>query len=307
MKTKSILVLFSRKNHKKTAYERIFSILKNTAMQQGYRFNLECSTLDELWIEVNENKLSITDSVSGKNLKDFDFVHFNWWGRAKRYALACATYLKRQNVPFLTENIANFEAESKIGEMALMADCGIPLPKTFISSNSQLANVFRTEPPIEFPLIMKSADACGGRDNYLLQDYNEMVEVLGVNQQIDFLVQEYIPNDCDYRCLVVGGEIKLVIRRYRSDDATTHVNNTSSGGTGEVVPVESIDQSFQKIVLDAAIALGREQFSGVDLIINKNTGEPYILEVNQNPEIEEGAEPDKKMAALFGYIDKVSL
>lgn len=300
---KSVLVLFSRKNHKKAAYERIFGILRDTAKQQGRDIELACGTLDEMWIEVRNNILTVTDPVSGKELKEFDYVGFNWWGRAKQQALAVATYLSAHSVPFLTQELATLPVDDKIGEMAKMANGKIALPDTFISSGSQIARAFRANPPIAFPVIMKDAGACGGRNNYLVKDHAQMLEILDQKPDIDFLVQEFIPNNCDYRCLVLGDEIKLVLRRSRGDEASTHVNNTSSGGTGVVVPIESITSEARDMVREAARSLNRSQFSGVDLIINTDTNEPYILEVNQTPEIEEGAEPQSKMTALFDYIE----
>lgn len=299
----AVLVLFSRKNHKQAAYERIFGILRENAKQQGRDLDFVCSTLDELWIEVRNNVLTVTDPVSGKELKEFDYVDFNWWGRAKQQALAVATYLKQHNVPFLTAELAELPVDNKIGEMAKMAGRGIALPDTFMSGGEQIAQAFRSNPPIPFPVIMKDAGACGGKNNYLVKDHAAMLDVLADKPDIDFLVQEFIPNDCDYRCLVLGGEIKLVLRRSRGGDASTHVNNTSSGGTGTVVDIDIISQEAKDMVLEAARSMNRTQFSGVDLMMNSDTGAPYILEVNQTPEIEEGAEPQKKMTALFDYIE----
>ena len=300
---KLVLVLFSRKNHKEASYKRIFSILQRAAILQNKPLDFRISTLDSLWIEIINNKLIVTDAVSGKDLSEYDFVDFNWWGRAKQYALAAAIYLKRCGIPFLTENLTSLEASSKIGEMALMSDKGIPLPRTFISGGAQILEAFKDKPRIDYPVIVKGAEAFGGRDNYLVKDYEELVRVIDDNQGVDFLVQEFIPNDCDYRCLVLGDEVKLILKRSRND-SKTHVNNTSSGGKGEVVPINSLNENALKCVLDAARVQGCQQFCGVDLMFNNETGEPYILEVNQTPEIEEGAEPEKKITALLDYIEK---
>ncbi len=302
--TKTVLVLFSRKYRKQVAYRRIFDILRVTAERQGRDFDFVCAALDELWIEVRDNRLIVTEPNSGKQLKDFDFVHFNWWGRARQHALAVATYLKRHSVPFLTDEIAGMMADTKVGEVAVMADSDVSLPNTFISGNEQILEAFRDSPPINFPLIVKDADAYGGHRNYLVDTYGKLVQIINNNAGIDFIVQQYIPNSCDYRCLIFGGEIKVILRRTRGAESEGHVNNTSAGGRGDVVPIESINSSTREMVVRAAATLGREQFSGADLIVDELTGAPYILEVNQTPEIEEGAEPVKKMTALFDYIER---
>lgn len=303
MNTKEILVLFSRKNRQVATHERIFTALKQTSAQQGRALSFTRSTLDELLIQVRSNALVVTDTVTGKELKQFDYVDFNWWEKAKQQALAAATYLNRHAIPFMNRSIVNLEASSKIGEMALMADSDISLPDTFISSGGQVLSVFRQNPPFPFPLIVKDADACGGKRNYLVDSYERLKEVIAENPDVDFLIQEFIPNDFDYRCLVIGSEIKVVIQRARNANADTHLNNTSAGGVGTTVPLDSIAADAQAMVLRAARSLGREQLCGVDLIIDKQTGMPYILEVNQPPEIELGAEPEKKTTALLDYIE----
>lgn len=303
MNEKHVLVLFSRKNRQEATHERIFTALQQTAAKQGRSLLFARSTLDELTIQVRDNVLIVTDTVSGKELNQFDYVDFNWWGKAKQQALAAATYLNRRATPFMNKSIANLEASSKIGEMALMADSDISLPDTFISSGKQILLAFQQNPPIQFPLIVKDANACGGKRNYLVDAYERLVEVIAENPDVDFLIQEFIPNDFDYRCLVINGEIKVVLQRARNANAETHLNNTSAGGVGKTEPLDSITPGAQAMVLSAARALGREQLCGVDLIIDKHTGEPYILEVNQPPEVELGAEPEKKTTALLDYIE----
>jgi len=303
MNTKHILVLFSRKDRQKATYERLFAIFERFAAQQGRDLAFTRNTLDELVIELHNNALIVTDPVTRRELNQFDYVDFNWWGRAKQHALAVATYLNRQGVPFLNRNIAHMEPSNKIGEMALMADADIAMPNTFISSFEQILKAFREKPPIQFPLIMKDAAGYGGKCNFLVNDYEQLAQIIEVNLEVDFVIQEFVPNDFDYRCLVINDEITVVIQRVRGAEATTHLNNTSAGGTGTAVPRTSLSPEARAMVLSAARALGREQLCGVDLIVDKHSGRPYILEVNQPPEIEAGAETEKKMTALLDYIE----
>jgi glutathione synthase/RimK-type ligase-like ATP-grasp enzyme len=303
MNPRQVLVLFSRKKRQKATYERLFGALKQAAANQGRNLAFTLSTLDELIIEIRNDILIVTDPASAKELNQFDYIDFNWWGKAKQQALAAATYLARHHVPFLNESIANTEASSKIGEMALMADGDVSLPDTFMSSGEQILRVFNEQQPIQFPLIMKDAAGYGGKCNFLVTDYSHLTQIVRDYPEVDFVIQEFIPNDFDYRCVVINDSITLIIQRARGAEAATHLNNTSAGGTGIAVPLDSIVPEAQAMVLSAARALHREQLCGVDLIIDKHTGKPYILEVNQPPEIEEGAEPQKKMAALLDYIE----
>ena len=180
------------------------------------------------------------------------------------------------------------------------------MPDTFISSCRQIKKVFRKNPPFLYPLIVKAADGYGGKNNFLVDSYQDLLKILDSHKKTQFLIQEYIPNDHDYRCLVFGGEIKFVLKRSRDTTSDSHLNNTSAGGKGEMVTLDTLSISAQEAVLAAAKALNRDSFAGVDLMIHKETGQPYILEVNQTPQIEIGAEIEHKMDALLNYMEKIT-
>ncbi len=103
--------------------------------------------------------------------------------------------------------------------------------------------------------------------------------------------------------LVFGGEVKIVIKRSRIDDST-HVNNTSQGGLGELVDVASFPDDLKEIAVKAAKAVGRLDMSGVDIIIDNQTGKPYVLEVNKSPQIETGSNVAIKTQVFVDYALK---
>ena len=43
--------------------------------------------------------------------------------------------------------------------------------------------------------------------------------------------------------------------------------------------------------------------SGVDVIVNRETGQHYILEINRGPPLTQDPFPDQKMAAFVAMID----
>lgn len=300
-KPKDILVFFSYRSHKHGYIEMLFSRL--SAAANGRQLALYRGSLNDLHIFVNNNKLSITESLTGRDIASFDAVYFELWYKAQQKALAAARYLDRRGVPYFNKEVATLVPLTKVGEIATLADNDIPLPTTFISSRREIKRVFKRNGPIQYPLIVKADDGYGGKNNYLVKNYDQLVEILDDNKDLQFVIQEFIPNDCDYRCLVMGGKIVFVLKRSRDQKRSTHLNNTSAGAVGEEVSLGTLSINAQTAVLKAADVLNRSQFAGVDLMINSQTGEPYILEVNQTPQIEIGAEVDKKMTALLDYIE----
>jgi glutathione synthase/RimK-type ligase-like ATP-grasp enzyme len=301
---KNILVFFSFKNHKYGYIEMLFSRLSRAAQTRQLR--LFRGSLKELHIEITNNKMRIVESMTGRSLDSFDAVYFELWYKARQQALAAARYCQRHRIAFFCNEVIDLDPDTKIGEMAVLSDNDIPLPNSFTSSKNEIKRLFRHQPPIGYPLVVKSDDDSGGENNFLAHNYKELKKILDDNPKLTFIIQEFIPNDFDYRCLVLGGEIKFILKRTRAVDSEKHTNNTSSGAEGEAVALNTISESAKRIVVKAAKLLGRDSFAGVDLIINKQTGRPYILEVNQTPQIETGAEIDKKMAVLLDYVEKIA-
>lgn len=296
----NVLVLYSFRNHKDGYIEMLFNRLSASA--KG-RLNLYRGSLKDLHISVINNKLTVVDSLSGKDLKEFDAIYFELWYKAPQQALAAALYAKRHGVPFFAKEVANFIPTTKVGELASLSDGKVPLPNSFMSSAREIKRVLKEGGPFSYPFIMKAADGYGGKNNYLVKDYAHLCSLLNENKDLQFVLQEFVQNDRDYRCLVMGGEIVLVLERKRLD-VSSHLNNTSAGAEGKIVPLSSLPDTAQEAVLKSARVLGRDDFAGVDLMLHLDTKKPYILEVNQTPQIEIGAETDEKMHALITYIEK---
>jgi glutathione synthase/RimK-type ligase-like ATP-grasp enzyme len=299
---KQILVFFSYRSHKTGYIEKLFDRLSHAA--EGRDMELHRGSLKDLHIEIIDNRLEITESLTQRSLKSFDLVYFELWYKARQQALAAARYCERHKIPFFSGEIIDLDPDTKIGELAIMADQGISLPRTFTSSNREIKRRFLKNPPLTYPLIIKADDGYGGHNNFLVHNYKELKNTLNAHKDLTFVVQEFIPNDCDYRCVVLGGEIKFVLKRSRDKNRDIHVNNTSAGGEGIDVPLDTISAEAQQMVVAAAKVLGRDGFAGVDLMIDSETGKPYILEVNQTPQIEIGAAVDQKMAVLLDYIER---
>lgn len=303
-KSKDVLVLFSYRNHKRGYIEMLFNRL--SAKAETTNLQLFRGSLSDLQIKIKNNSMSIVESLTGRDLTSFDLVYFELWHKAQPQALAASRHLEHNKIPYFSKEVKNIVPITKVGELAVLTDKTIPLPDTFISSAREIKKAFKGNPPINYPIIVKAADACGGKCNFLIKSYQELEATLDANKGTQFIIQEFIPNDCDYRCLVLGGKIELVLKRTRDAGSKSHLNNTSAGAVGEAVPVDVLSKDAKAAVIKAAKVLNRSEFSGVDLMLDKRNGNPYILEVNQMPQIEIGAEIDKKMMVLLSYMEKIA-
>lgn len=301
---KDVLVFFSFSKHKTGYYNTLFNPLKE--VESEYGLNLIQGSLKDTFIEVIDNKLVVSESVTGRTLDDFDFVRFELWLKSPQQALAAATYLDRKKVPFTGHEALNVLCTTKIGELVRMSDGDVPLPRTFMSSTKGILARFKSETlPFEYPFIAKAADAFGGQMNYLVHNYKELKQALTGNKGQFFVLQEFIPNDFDYRVLIMDNDIKFVLKRARVAK-DSHLNNTSAGAEGTFVPIEELSLEMQKDALKAAELTLRSDFAGVDIIVNSQTGKHAILEVNEAPAIQTGENPPYKIKALMTHIKEMA-
>lgn len=256
-------------------------------------------------VEIRNNHLIVRNARTKKRYNDLDGIHIANWRKAPEIAMALARYTEKRGGKVMNGEIISFPAMTKLGEMVRMADKKIPLPDSFFVRDKYLVEMARREKlphGFHFPLIVKSVAGSMGANNWLVHDFNEFTHVVTQPLEQMVVVQNFVPNDCDYRVLIFGGKVCAVIRRSRRENAETHVNNTSAGGKGDMVPLDEFPETLKDISLRAAEATNRLDIAGVDIIVDSETGKPYVLEVNKTPQIETGSNIDKKTDIFIDYI-----
>lgn len=296
-----ILVFYSFATHKTGYINRLFNELKKASPQ--HNLELFRGSLKDLHISITNNILKVSESLTGKDLNEFDAVYFELWYKSQQQALAAAKYLEKEKIPYFSSELATFPALTKLGEYVYLAESGLPLIDSYFSSNKEIkkmANAHRL--PFDYPFILKDIEGYGGNSNFLVKNKAHLLQILSQNPHLSFVMQPFIENDSDYRLLILDGKVELVLRRVRSNDS--HLNNTSQGAEGTLVDIKTLPEEVLADSVTAARLLKREQFAGVDIMQDKNSGKYYILEVNQTPQIEEGAEVEAKVTAMLSYIQK---
>ena len=101
-----------------------------------------------------------------------------------------------------------------------------------------------------------------------------------VDKSLSLILQEYIEIDYDIRAIVLGDEVIAAMKRkvIKGDDFRS---NVSLGAEAE--PIELTDLEKENAIKANKSVHGK--LTGVDMFPSKNreTEQPYILEVNANP------------------------
>lgn len=240
---------------------------------------------------------------SNQNITDFDLVHFKTTAKYQDIAAATARYLAVRRVPFMDTAILHFPATSKLYQYIILTDNGFKIPKSIFLLPSKLISSYKyLADNLTLPFVLKDIHGNKGEHNYVVTDEKSFKKACkdADKDNVQLIAQAFVPNVCDYRLLVFGGRIPLVIKRARISDKT-HLNNTSQGAPATIVPLETIPPELQRTSIKAAKTLDRE-VAGVDLVQDKNTGLWYCFEVNDGPQIASGSFTAEKNLAFADFL-----
>ncbi len=305
MKKKKILILCRRDD--RMEYDRRVTMLR---AMESIESEAEYSGADyeDLLFSYDGDTLKVTDTVSGTDVADYDAVFLIGWFKTKALddiARAVAHYARAHNIPCNNTEAYDGRSFTKLSQCVIAALNGVAVTPFIFALDQDILLEAVEESSIKSPYIAKAIAASRGQDNHLIQNHAQLANAM--QQPTDkpryFILQDYVPNDGDYRILVMGGVVRLVIHRKSQDDS--HLNNTSQGGAATLVDVATLPQK----VLDDAVKIAqifKREVTGVDMIMHKETGEYYFLEANNMPQLATGSFVPEKMKALDAYLTSIA-
>lgn len=249
-------------------------------------------------------KLRVIDAVSDTDIAEYDGIFLIGWSKTKALddiARAVAHYAAAHSIPFANSEAYHGRSFTKLSQCVIAALNGARVTPFVFSMDANHLLAATKQYFTEFPFIAKAVAASRGHDNHLVTSYDQLEQILNAEYtpQMYFIVQQFIPNDGDYRILVMGGQVTIVI--HRKAVGGSHLNNTSQGGTATLIDSSTLPQK----VIDDSITLAkllRREVTGVDMVCHKETGEYFFLEANNMPQLATGSNVPTKLTALDGYF-----
>lgn len=295
-------ILILSRHDERTEYDQV--ITYKSALSSSERYNsYEYGELESTVFSYNGTKLQVT--INNKDVSEFDAVFMIGWFKTKileDIALSVAMYANANNVKVLNSEVLYTRSRSKLSQYVVAALSGINMtPFLFCKDISLLRGEINSWQG-GYPVIAKGVQASRGNDNHKLNNKDELLATIEHSNDIDgpwFVVQGFVPNNGDYRVIVMGDEVKMVIHRQAGGDS--HLNNTSKGGLATNVEVEKLPTKVQEQCVTLAKALRRE-VTGVDVIQHIDSGEFFLLEINNMPQLATGTFVSEKMSALDSYF-----
>ncbi|MCX7099076.1 MAG: RimK family protein [Methylococcales bacterium] len=168
----------------------------------------------------------------------------------------------------------------------------VPSPKTWLLHNGNAEHLDRVEQEAGFPVVIKIPDGSFSRGIVKVNNRAELdLKVKELFQQSALLLaQEFLYTDFDWRIGIFNNRALYACRYYMVKNhwqIYRHHNSRVDSGDFETLPTFEVPKAVLDAALKATLPIGNGLY-GVD--VKEKNGKGYVIEVNDNPNIDSGIE-----------------
>ncbi|MCX7820261.1 MAG: RimK family alpha-L-glutamate ligase [Brevinematales bacterium] len=196
----------------------------------------------------------------------------------------------------------------KVNMYSHLKKANVPFPETLFLNKEELTieNAKDILEQLGMPVVLKAPNSSFSA--YVDRAYKpEDVIKIGKKffRRADLIiVQQYMPSKFDYRVVMLNGKIISVVKYVMNGNAWRIVDQDENGKTiqcdVEGVDLENVNTNLLEVARNAGNSIGKGLY-GID--IKEIDGEFYVIEVNDNPNIDSGLE-DQKSPKIYEWIIK---
>jgi glutathione synthase/RimK-type ligase-like ATP-grasp enzyme len=184
----------------------------------------------------------------------------------------------------------------------LLRENHVATPRTQLLTRRTLAGFEHT---LDYPVVLKVPDGAFSRSVKKADDWKQFQALAQgmLKESAIILVQEFMYTDFDWRVAVLDGEPLFAARYYMCDAHWQILRHTADGrhveGRAEAVALADTPADVLSAAVASADLIG-DGLYGVDL--KKSAAGVFVIEVNDNPNIDAGVEDAKVGDALYHQL-----
>jgi len=240
-------------------------------------------------------------------LSEFDALFIRETTNVNNHTFRFARYAEADGLVVIDDPQSIIRCANKVFLAELLDHQRIATPRTMIVHRD---NVDLIHHSLGLPCVLKQPDSAFSVGVKKIETASDLMTVAAEMLEKSELIiaQEYLPTDFDWRVGILDGKVIFVCRYYMARDHWQIVKRDHEGGKQEgdadtLHPHEAPDEVL-KIALRAAAPIGRGLY-GVDIKQVENRF--YVIEVNDNPNIDAGLEDALLQDNLYQHIMTVFL
>lgn len=255
-------------------------------------------------------RVGIAASVIGKQdygrVAEFDGLFLRETTAVNHHTYRFAVRAAAEGLVVIDDPESIIKCTNKVYQAELFARNDISCPNTMIVHRDNAAEVGQR---LGFPCVLKKPDSSFSAGVVKVETADALTtELAQLFKQSELVVaQGFLPSQFDWRIGVLEGKPLFAARYFMARGhwqiQKAHDEERRSYGKVEAIAVEDVPAPAVDLAVRAANLIG-QGFYGVDL--KEVDGEFFVMEVNDNPNVEAGYEDavlkDALYAAIIGYF-----
>ncbi|MBN2174487.1 MAG: GNAT family N-acetyltransferase [Bacteroidales bacterium] len=236
-------------------------------------------------------------------LSEFDALLIRETTNVNNYTYSFSRMAYAEGLVVIDEPWSILRCSNKIYLYERMALNKIRMPASAVISRES-ATRLKTD-SLRFPMVLKAPDGSFSTGVKKVNDREQLMsELKALFKTSDLIIaQSFIPTDYDWRIGILGNEPLFACKYFMARGHWQIYNwegkKNDREGNFEAVPLHLVPEKVMKTALKAASLIG-DGLYGVDL--KEVNGEVFLIEVNDNPNIDAGIEDKLLGDELYNRI-----
>ncbi|MEZ5944095.1 MAG: RimK family protein [Planctomycetaceae bacterium] len=240
-------------------------------------------------------------------LAEFDALFIRDTTFVNQYTYRFSRRAAGEGLVVMDDPLSIARCTNKVYLAELLTRHKIPIPRTIVAHEENAASIGES---LGFPCVIKIPDSAFSRGVVKVSNQEQLDQTLKeFFQQSELIVaQEFLPTDYDWRIGIIDRQPLYACKYYMAQGHWQIVRRDTGGkdsyGKLETIPVELAPRKAVQAALKAANLVG-DGLYGVD--VKESGGNYYVIEVNDNPNLDAGCEDAILKDELYRRILNVFL
>ncbi len=241
-------------------------------------------------MNINAELITEDDTI---RLLEFDALFIRQTTALNHITYRLAQQARQADMVVIDDPLSIIRCTNKVYLKELLEREGVPTPKSKLIFKNNLISFSDIETFLGNPIILKVPDGSFSVGMHKVKNEEEYLMALDVLSEKTsvFLAQEFMPTSFDWRIGLLNGEVLYACKYFMARGHWQIYNHQDNGktksGAYDSVPIAKVPKHVIRNAVRAASLIGKGLY-GVDL--KELEGRSVVIEVNDNPSIDQGVE-----------------
>lgn len=253
----------------------------------------------------NDVLVELIEKKDYSRIAEFDALFIRETTALNHHTYRFAKKAQSEGLVVIDDPMSILRCTNKIYMDNILKSNKINAPKTIVVMKDNPEHLKAAVEEISFPMIIKIPDGAFSKGVYKIEDYEKLMVVTEelFKKTALLLIQEYFYTDYDWRIGILNDR-PIFACKYFMTKGHWQIYNHNGGkgpedGDSETFPISKVPKHVISTALKISGNIG-DSLYGVDL--KEKNGKAYVIEINDNPNIDAGIEDAILGDELYHHI-----